>query len=168
MDVTTAFLNGDLAEEIYMNQPDGYVDASQPHKVCRLIKSLYGLKQAPLCWNTKINSVLEAAGFVRAPSDLGIYSFSRNSSVLLLALYVDDLLLLSNDASLVSSAKSLLGSHFSMKDLGAVKSFLGMDVCQEPGRVSLSLSRYLYKVLVDFNMSDCNPVTVPLSPSLDL
>ncbi|OWB64646.1 hypothetical protein B5S29_g5835 [[Candida] boidinii] len=168
MDVTTAFLNGDLAEEIYMNQPDGYVDSSCPDKVCRLVKSLYGLKQAPLCWNTKINSVLEDAGFVRAPSDFGIYSFTRNSSVLLLALYVDDLLLLSNDGSLVTFAKSLLGSHFSMKDLGAVKSFLGMDVSQAPGRVSICLSRYLSKVLADFNMSDCNPVAVPLSPSLDL
>lgn len=168
MDVTTAFLNGDLDEEIYMNQPDGYVDSSCPDKVCRLVKSLYGLKQAPLCWNTKINSVLETAGFIRAPSDLGIYSFTRNSSVLLLALYVDDLLLLSNDASLVTFAKSLLGSHFSMKDLGAVKSFLGMDVSQAPGRVSICLSRYLSKVLADFNMTDCNPVSVPLSPSLDL
>ncbi|GME82246.1 unnamed protein product [[Candida] boidinii] len=168
MDVTTAFLNGDLAEEIYMNQPDGFVDPSCPDKVCHLIKSLYGLKQAPLCWNMKINSVLQSAGFIRAPSDLGIYTFTRGNFILLIALYVDDLLLLSNDDSLVASAKSLLSSHFSMKDLGAVKSFLGMDVAQVSGRVGLSLRRYLSKVLADFHMTDCNAVSVPLSPSLDL
>ncbi|GMG24414.1 unnamed protein product [[Candida] boidinii] len=102
----------------------------------------------------KINSVLQSAGFIRAPSDLGIYTFTRGNFILLIALYVDDLLLLSNDDSLVASAKSLLCSHFSMKDLGAVKSFLGMDVAQVSGRVGLSLRRYLSKVLADFHMTD--------------
>lgn len=161
MDVTTAFLNGDLAEEIYMLPPPGYPSAGS--LVCRLNKSLYGLKQAPLCWNMKINAVLVNAGFARSMSEFGVYCHVSGESVLLVALYVDDLLILSNNLQSLTSTKMLLSSHFKMKDLGAVSTFLGMNVSQSAGTVSVNLSHYLTGLLDAFQLSNCNSVHTPFA-----
>lgn len=161
MDVTTAFLNGDLAEEIYMLPPPGY--PSDGSLVCHLNKSLYGLKQAPLCWNMKINEVLVNAGFARSMSEFGVYCHVSGQSVLLVALYVDDLLILSNNARSLKSTKMLLSSHFKMKDLGAVSTFLGMNVSQSAATVSVNLSHYLTGLLDAFQLSNCNPVHTPFA-----
>ena len=166
MDVTTAFLNGDLHEELYMQPPPGSPAAGS--KVCHLNKSLYGLKQAPLCWNVKINQVLIDFGFVRSMSEFGVYSLVIEKSVTLVALYVDDLLILSNSPSSIDSVKDVLSSHFKMKDLGAVSRFLGMQVSQRPGVVSMHLGQYLAGFLGDFNMSDCNTVQTPLAAGSSL
>ena len=161
MDVTTAFLNGDLAEEIYMQVPDGVKAASDV--VCKLDKSLYGLKQAPLCWNQKINSVLLAAGFTRSISEFGVYSKVVDGHVVLVALYVDDMLILSNSPKLIQATKDMLNSNFKMKDLDVVSTFLGMQVSQSVQGISLNLAKYLSGVLADFGMSDCNSVTTPFA-----
>jgi hypothetical protein len=165
MDVTTAFLNGDLAEEIYMKVPDGV--SAPGNVVCRLNKSLYGLKQAPLCWNEAINSVLLSAGFQRSVSEYGVYTKVDDCSVLIVTLYVDDLLICSNDAAQIAEVKALLCSHYQMKDLGLVKTFLGMEVAQTATQVSVKLSHYLSEFLADFNMQDCNPVTTPFAAGHD-
>ncbi len=161
MDVTTAFLNGDLVEEIYMQPPPGSPLAGSG--VCRLQKSLYGLKQAPLCWNIKINKVLVDLGFSRFMSEFGVYSQVTDGVIVLVALYVDDLLILSNNGSTIQSVKLSLSSHFRMKDLGLVSTFLGMQVSQGLSTVSVHLSRYLHHFLAEFHMSDCNSVTTPLA-----
>ncbi|TID16750.1 hypothetical protein CANINC_004107, partial [Pichia inconspicua] len=159
MDVTTAFLNGDLMEEIYMHPPSG---SPFTGKVFGLKKSIYGLKQAPLCWNLKINQVLIDLGFNRSMAEFGVYSKVVEGKAVLVALYVDDLLIISNDSSNIKDVKFALSSHFQMKDLGLVSTFLGMQVKQESGRVTVSLERYLRNFLSDFNMGDCNSVTTPL------
>lgn len=166
MDVTTAFLNGDLHEEIYMQPPPGSPAAGS--KVCHLNKSLYGLKQAPLCWNVKINQVLLDFGFVRSMSEFGVYSLVIEGSVTLVALYVDDLLILSNTPTSIDSVKDVLASNFRMKDLGLVSRFLGMQVTQRPGIVSMHLGQYLTGFLGEFNMSDCNSVQTPLAAGASL
>ena len=93
MDITTAFLNGDLKEEVYMRQPEGFVAKGQERLVCRLKKSLYGLKQAPRCWNQVLDSQLKAMGFDQSPSDPCIYTSKTDDDFFVLAVYVDDILL---------------------------------------------------------------------------
>ncbi|ESW98399.1 Polyprotein (gag/pol) of Ty1/Copia retrotransposon [Ogataea parapolymorpha DL-1] len=167
MDVTTAFLNGDLRETIYMSQPPGFIETGGEHKVCRLQKSLYGLKQAPLCWNQKIDSVLQKAGFVKTLPEYGVYMkpATKEFSVVLIGLYVDDLLLLSQSDRACRWAKDLLSSHFHMKDLGPVQRFLGMDITQTSSQVHLSLHSYIFQLLQHTGMLDCNPVHIPFASS---
>ena len=165
MDVSTAFLNGTLDEEIYMRIPDG-IDA--PHGlVCKLNKSLYGLKQAPLCWNKAINMVLLSAGFCRSTNEFGIYTKVTDKSIVVVALYVDDLLICSNNMVDIQSVKDLLSSHYKMKDLGVASRFLGMNLTQTKFHVELNLSHYLNEYLRDFNMQDCNPVSTPFAAGTD-
>jgi hypothetical protein len=166
MDVTTAFLNGRLDEEIYMKIPDG-VDAPAG-MVCKLNKSLYGLKQAPLCWNNAINKVLVGAGFNRSLVEYGVYSYSNGSgAVVLVALYVDDLLICSNSPDLIQGVKDLLSSNYKMKDLGLVTTFLGMQIDQSSANVTVKLSHYLSGILSEFGLSDCNSVTTPFAAGTD-
>lgn len=165
MDVTTAFPNGDLDEAIYMQVPDG-VRAS-PGMVCKLNKSPYGLKQAPLCWKNKINRVLLRLGFHRSSVKFGIYSKLVGTHVVLVALYVDDLLILSNQTHLIQTVKSQLSANFKMKDLGLVSTFLDMQISQSSTQVSVHLHHYLPGFLAEFNMSDCNLATTPLPSNFD-
>ncbi|TID31301.1 hypothetical protein CANINC_000106, partial [Pichia inconspicua] len=166
MDVSTAFLNGKLNEEIYMKVPDG-VDAPI-NTVCKLNKSLYGLKQAPLCWNTAINQVLLSAGFKRSVNEFGIYTKVKYNHILVVALYVDDLLICSNNAADIQEVKDLLSSHYKMKDLGVASKFLGMHLKQSGATIGLYLSQYLEQFLIEFNMQDCNPVATPFASGTDL
>ena len=119
MDVKTAFLNGELDEEVYMNQPEGFVVPGNEHKVCKLVKSLYGLKQAPKQWHQKFDEVILSSGFKLNQSDKCVYSrFDSSGSGVLICLYVDDMLIFGTDQLQVDEAKSLLSSKFSMKVLG--------------------------------------------------
>lgn len=165
MDVTTAFLNGHLQEEIYMNVPAG-VDAPAD-MVCKLNRSLYGLKQAPLAWNVAINKVLVSAGFKRSISELGIYSLVDGESIVLVALYVDDLLVCSNSSSWITKIKGVLASHYEMKDLGLVKTFLGMNIHQTVDACSVSSETFLNGVLANFGMESSNSVTTPFASGCD-
>lgn len=94
IDVKTAFLNSDLEEEIYMNQPEGFIIPGQENKVCELVKSLYGLKQAPKQWHEKFSKVMIYSGYAINDVDKCIYSkFDSNNSSVIVCLYVDDLLI---------------------------------------------------------------------------
>ena len=136
--------------------------------MCRLKKSLYGLKQSSLCWNIKINSVLLNYGFNKAVSEFGVYSKVSSGVIILDALYVDDLLILSNDNASIKDVKQELSSKFKMKDLGRVSTFLGMEIMQDDEKVCMHLNRYLLNFLADFGMTEYNAVTVPIAPSTSL
>ena len=165
LDVVTAFLNGSLDEEIYMAVPSG---VSAPHgMVCKLNKSLYGLRQAPARWNSAINSVLVNFGFKRSVVEFGIYSLVTSSGIVLVALYVDDLLIASDCPAMVDKVKQLLFSHYKMKDMGLVTTFLGMQVCQSSSVVSVKLTRYLTNMLDAFDMLNCNAVSTPFAAGTD-
>ena len=127
----------------------------QENMVSRLC-SLYGLKQAPLCLNMKINNVMMSAGFKRSLSEFGLYSKIVNDEVILVALYVDDLLILTNNMALIDQVKLLLNSSFNMKDLGLVNTFLGMKILHSLNGISLHLNKYLNNALQDFSMTGCN------------
>ncbi|RVW63370.1 Retrovirus-related Pol polyprotein from transposon TNT 1-94 [Vitis vinifera] len=117
MDVKTAFLNGDLEEEIYMDQPEGCVVPGR-RKRCKLVKSLYGLKQAPKQWHNKFDHVLVTNGYSINDADKCIYSKYEDNTCVVICLYVDDMLIFGTSLEVVCETKKFLGSKFDMKDLG--------------------------------------------------
>eukprot|EP00253_Pinus_taeda_P001774 PITA_01774 len=129
MDVKYAFLHGDLHEEIYMEQPTGFIQTDS-NLVCWFKKSLYGLKQASRAWYAKMDSFLLETGFSRCHSDNTIYAKKVGKSLIILVLYVDDLILIGNDHNLINHVKSNLKKKFEMTDLGHLHYFLGLQVLQ--------------------------------------
>lgn len=126
MDVKTAFLNGELEEEVYMKQPEGFIIQGQEHKVCKLIKSLYGLKQAPKQWHQKFDEVMLANGYKINECDKCIYSKFHNNEGVIICLYVDDMLIFGTDEEQVVETKKFLSNNFFMKDMGVADVILGI------------------------------------------
>ena len=138
MDVKTVFLNGELNEEIHMEQSEGYVMKGLEDKVCKLNKSLYGLKQAPKMWHLKFDKVVKSYGFQSSYSDKCLYHRSMSNKIVIICVYVDDMLILGSDHSVVSDVKATLTKEFDMKDLGIANTILGMKVSFERQVISLS------------------------------
>ena len=132
MDVKTAFLNGDLDEDIYMQQPDGYraVGAQADH-VWKLNRSLYGLKQAGRAWNKKMDAALVELGYKPLHSDSCVYVKQDGDSVMYLLVYVDDLLLVTNDTAQLTAIKAALSRRFDMKDMGEAHFILGVQITRD-------------------------------------
>jgi hypothetical protein len=132
MDVVTAFLYGLLDEVIFMRQPEGYVKRGREHLVCKLLKSLYGLKQSPRQWNKRFHEFMLSLGFTQSEHDCCLYIKRVNDheafGFILLALYVDDMLIAAKNKSDITKLKAQLSSEFSMKDLGPAKRILGMEI----------------------------------------
>eukprot|EP00253_Pinus_taeda_P020882 PITA_20882 len=137
MDVKSPFLHGDLHEEIYMEQPIGFIQTDSS-LVCRLKKSLYGLKQAPRAWYAKMDNFLLESGFSRCHSGNTVYTKKVGNSLIILVLYVDDLILTGSDPNLINHVKSRLKKKFEMTDLGHLHYFLGLQVLQSKEGISLS------------------------------
>ena len=161
MDVKTAFLNGDLDEEIYMEQPEGYLLPGNEQKVCKLVKSLYGLKQAPKQWHQKFDSVILSNGFIPNSCDKCLYTKTCKTTVIFLCLYVDDMLIISNDLKGILETKKFLTSTFKMKDLGLVDTILGIKVKRNSGGYELSQTHYIEKMLDKFKHLNFKEVTTP-------
>ncbi|RVW46251.1 Retrovirus-related Pol polyprotein from transposon TNT 1-94 [Vitis vinifera] len=121
MDVKTAFLNGYLEEEIYMDQPKGCVVPEKKKKVCKLVKSLYGLKQAPKQWHNKFDHVFVTNGYSINDTDKCIYSKYEDNTYVVIYLYVDDMLIFGTSLEVLCETKKFLGSKFDMKDLGELE-----------------------------------------------
>eukprot|EP00253_Pinus_taeda_P008239 PITA_08239 len=154
MDVKSAFLHGDLHEEIYMEQPIGFIQIDSS-LVCRIKNSLYGLKQAPRAWYAKMDSFLSESSFSRCHSDNTVYTKKVGKSLIILVLYVDDLILTGSDPNLINHAKSSLKKKFEMTDLGHLHYFLGLQVLQSKEGISLSQSNAeASPLLVGFTNSD--------------
>ncbi|KAK1603447.1 hypothetical protein QYE76_037309, partial [Lolium multiflorum] len=166
MDVKTAFLNGDIEEELYMVQPKGFVDPKNADKVCKLQRSIYGLKQASRSWNRRFDKVIKNFGFIQCHGEACIYKKVSGSSVAFLILYVDDILLIGNDIELLSSVKGYLNNSFSMKDLGEASYILGIKIYRDRSRrlIGLSQSTYLDKILKKFRMDESKKGFLPMLP----
>ena len=169
MDVKTAFLQGDLEEEIYMRQPDGYIDNDKPNHVCKLKKSIYGLKQAARCWNSAIDSHLKSNGYKNSGVDPCVYIKSVRQSngridFVILAIWVDDILMFSNNIDMLTDEKVSIGSRFKVEDLGEMHYILGMRVKQDRKSRTFSSSqpKYLEGILKRLNMDKCKPISTPL------
>eukprot|EP00253_Pinus_taeda_P024815 PITA_24815 len=167
MDVKSAFLHGDLHEEIYMEQPIGFIQTDFC-LVCRLKKSLYGLKQAPRAWYVKMDSFLLESGFSRCHSDNTVYTKKEGKSLIILVLYVDDIILTGSDPNLINHVKSSLKNKFEMTDLGHLHYFLGLQVLQSKeveaeyrGAVEASKEAlWLRQIVSEFGFQQQHPTTL--------
>ncbi|GJS20023.1 zinc finger, CCHC-type containing protein, partial [Tanacetum coccineum] len=165
MDIKTTFLNGDLDEDVYIKQPEGFVMPGNEHKVCNLVKSLYGLKQAPKQWHQKFDEVVLSSGFLLNQSDKCVYSkFNSFSEGDIICLYVDDMLIFGTDRNQVDKTKKFLSSKFSMKDMGEASVILGSKIKRENKAIVITQSQYIKKLLKKFNRKDCSPVSTPIDP----
>src|SRR4051812_28902051 len=170
MDVKTAFLNGNLDEDVYMIQPEGFVDPQNASKVCKLQKSIYGLKQASRSWNIRFKKVVKSFGFIENEKETCVFKKFSGSSIVFLILYVDDILLIGNDIPMLEAVKDSLKNSFSMKDLGEATYILGIKIYRDRLRrlIGLSQSTYIDKVLKRFNMHEAKKGFLPASHGIKL
>ena len=164
MDVKTTFLNGDLEEEVYMKQPEGFSYREGEHLVCKLKKSIHGLKQASHQWYYKFHGVITSFGFIENPMDQCIYQKVSGSKTCFLVLYVDDILLATNDKGMMHGVKQFLSKNFDMKDMGEASYVIGIKIHRDRSRGILGLSQetYINKILERFRMKDCSPSVAPI------
>lgn len=167
MDAVTAFLQGDLEEEVYMAQPQEFQQGLQ---VCRLNKAIYGLKQASRQWNKKLDSAIKEFGLTQSNVDPCIYFNIKNQSRLYVAVYVDDLLIFTNNINEKNRLKTELSKQFKMKDLGEAHSCVGLRITRDRnnGKIYLDQQQYTEEILTRFNMFDCKPVATPADPNQKL
>ena len=168
LDVTTAFLNGTLDEEIYMKQPEGFEIKGKEHLVCKLRKSIYGLKQASRCWNTALHAHLCTIGFCQSDNDPCIYV--SEDGMVTLAVYVEDIILGACGEKLMKEVKQAIGQKFITRDMGELEYFLGVAVNQnkKSGAVWIGQPMYTRKVIKKFNMRQAKPVATPVDSSVKL
>ncbi|KAL6314756.1 hypothetical protein AAG906_027104 [Vitis piasezkii] len=168
MDVKTAFLNEDLNEEVYMEQPEGFVLLGNENKVCKLVKSLYGLKQAPEKWHEKFDHAILSDGFRHNNVDKCLYSKTCDDYMVIVCLYVDDMLILSDDMKGIIETKRFLSSTFKMKDLGEVDTILGIKVKRNSGGYALNQTHYIEKVVSKFSHLKIKDANTPFDSSIKL
>ncbi|CAJ2667746.1 unnamed protein product [Trifolium pratense] len=163
LDVKSAFLNGDLQEEIYVEQPEGFAVQGGEDKVYLLKKALYGLKQAPRAWYSKINDHLLSIGFEKSLSESTLYVKHKGKNSLIISLYVDDLLVTGDDTRLVEEFKQEMMQAFEMTDLGLMTFFLGIEIKQNENDVFIYQKKYAKEILKKFQMEECKTVSTPMN-----
>jgi hypothetical protein len=168
MDVKSAFLNDDLQEEVYVEQPVGFIVTSKEHKVLKLKKALYGLHQVPRAWNVKLDDILLSLGFWRTPSEHAIYVRWNGNVQLVVGVYIDDLIMTGSDHDNVRSFKEEMVAAFKMSNLDLLHYYLGIEVKQSASGISLSQCAYAMKILERSGMTGCNPCHVPMETRLKL
>ncbi|GMI77003.1 cysteine-rich RLK (RECEPTOR-like protein kinase) 8 [Hibiscus trionum] len=168
MDVKSTFLNGVLEEEVYVEQPPGYVKKGAEGKVLKLKKALYGLKQAPRAWNTRIDQYFKSHGFLQCPYENALYVKVKNGDMLVVALYVDDLIFMGSNCEMIDEFKKAMVGEFEMKDLGLMFYFLGLEIKQGDGGIFVSQETYAKEILRRFKMEDCKPVSTPVDCGVKL
>ena len=165
MDVKTTFLNGDLEEEIYMQQPVGFVKEGQENKVCRLLKSIYGLKQSSRQWYIHFHNTIILNGFIMIDEDHCVYIKRSMDKFIIMSLYVDDILIAGNSKEHINEIKGWLSSNFEMKDMGEAAYILGVKISRDRSKKLLSLSQesYINKILERFHMQHSKPIDTPIA-----
>src|SRR3954463_9584392 len=170
MDVQTAFLDGILTEDMYMMQPEGFVDPNNDRAVCKLLKSIYGLKQASRSWNIQFDEVVKEFGFIKNEQEPCVYKKESGRALVFLILYVDDILLIGNDIPMLESVKTSLKNSFWMKGLGEAAYIMGIKIYRDRSRrlIGLSQSIYIDKVLKRFSMEEAKKGFLPMSHGIKL
>jgi len=177
MDVSMAFLNGEIDAEIYMKIPEGLGVDGEPAPgedpkcwVIRLLKGLYSIKQGPQIWALKLHSMLVNISFERMDCDHSVYVYHCGDVRILMPIHVDDLLIASNSRDTLQLVKTELGSHFKLHDQGPATSILGMKISHDRATRMICLSQpgYIRSILEDFHMADCNPTLTPMDEHLKL
>ena len=195
LDVCAAYLNGDLDEEIFMEVPQLYQDILEElideakgqgddqlrvkadkelqaiktgNKVCMLKKAIYGVKQAGRQWNKKFDGELRHIGLIPSDNEPCCYSMRKGKEVLIVMIYVDDIVMASQNLGWMSQVKRSLMSVFEIKDLGPISHCLGIDFKQGKGKITMSQESYIAEILEKFGMSDSCPVGTPVNPASKL
>ncbi|GKD56841.1 retrotransposon protein, putative, ty1-copia subclass [Tanacetum coccineum] len=170
MDVKTAFLNGYLDEDIYMVQPEGFVDPNHPRKVCKLQRSIYGLKQASRSWNKRFDEEIKRFGFTQNLDEPCVYQKASGSNVTFLILYVDDIIIMGNHIPSLQSVKDYLGKCFAIKDLGEAAFILGITIYRDRTKrlTGLGQNAYMDKILKRYRMDNSECGNIPMQEKLDL
>ncbi|KAH9752530.1 hypothetical protein KPL71_014732 [Citrus sinensis] len=165
IDAKTTFLNEDLDEEIYMEQPEA---PGQEKKVCKLVKSLYGLNQAPKQWHEKFDHTMITSGFKINECDKCVYVKATENDYVILCLYVDDMLIVGSDDDMIKSTKNMLKSKFGMKEMGLTDVILGIKISKASNGLILSQTHYVDKILEKFNKDDNTVSKTPLDTIIHL
>ena len=147
MDVQSAFLNGEIQEEVYVQQPEGFEKKGEEHKVYRLLKALYGLRQAPRAWYTRLRKCLESLGFEKCPYEHAVYMKREGNEFLIVGVYVDDLLVTGTSVENIVKFKKQMCCEFEMSDLGKLSYYLGIEVEQGHDYIELKQTAYAKKIL---------------------
>jgi hypothetical protein len=170
IDIRIAFLNGELNEEIYMDQPLGFKTKGQERKVCKLKRSIYGLKQASRQWNVKFHQAILKDGFIMMEEDHCVYLKRSNNSFIILSLYVDDILTAGNNKEMIDTTKKWFLSNFEMKDMGEANYVFGVKIIRDRAKWLLGLTQetYIKKMLERYHMQDIKPMDTLVDKSLSL
>ncbi|CAJ2639360.1 unnamed protein product [Trifolium pratense] len=168
MDVKSAFLNGVLDEEVYIEQPQGYEVKGEEEKVLKLKKALYGLKQAPRAWNARIDKYFQDKNFIKCPYEHALYIKAQGEDILIVCLYVDDLIFTGNNPTMFEEFKKEMTKEFEMTDIGFMSHYLGIEVKQEDHGILITQEGYAKEVLKKFKMDDANPVSTPMECGIKL
>ncbi|GJR20454.1 retrovirus-related pol polyprotein from transposon TNT 1-94 [Tanacetum coccineum] len=169
MDVKTEFLNGPLKEEVYVAQPDGFVDPDHPEKVYRQRKALYGLKQAPRAWYDELSNFLMYKGFTKGTIDLTLFTIKYGEDILLVQIYVDDIIFGSTNPKFSKRFEKLMHSRFEMSLMGEMKFFLGLQIHQSPRGIFINQAKYTLEILKKHGMEKGQSIGTPMAtkPKLD-
>ncbi|GJU19173.1 retrovirus-related pol polyprotein from transposon TNT 1-94 [Tanacetum coccineum] len=168
MDVKTAFLNGDLQEEVFVSQPEGFEDQENPTHVYRLKKALYGLKQAPRAWYDTLSKFLMANNFFKGAVDPTLFTRKSGKHILLVQIYVDDIIFASTDLNACNIFSKEMSSKFQMSMMGQMSFFLGLQISQSPGGIFINQAKYALETLKKYGMDLSDPVDTPMVDRLKL
>ncbi|GJW37352.1 retrovirus-related pol polyprotein from transposon TNT 1-94 [Tanacetum coccineum] len=155
-----------LKEEVYVNQPDGFVDPHHPDKVYRLKKALYGLKQAPRAWYDELSNFLVSKGFSKCSIDPTLFITKHGDDILLVQIYVDDIILGSTNPKLSIKFEKLMHNKFEMSMMGELKFFLGIQIHQSPRGIFINQDKYAQEILKKHGMTSCDSIGTPMATDL--
>ncbi|GJW91475.1 retrovirus-related pol polyprotein from transposon TNT 1-94 [Tanacetum coccineum] len=168
MDVKTAFLNGDIQEEVFVSQPEGFEDQDNPTHVYRLKKALYGLKQAPRAWYDTPSKFLLAKNFFKGAVDPTLFTRKSGKHILLVQIYVDDIIFASTDHNACNIFSKEMNSKFQMSMMGQMSFFLGLQVSQSPRGIFINQAKNALETLKKYGMDRSDPVDTPMVDRLKL
>lgn len=181
MDVSNAFLHGDLVEDVYMKIPQGYtqlgsritfnasLDFNPDHSlVCKLNKSLYGLKQAPRLWFAKLSSTLLSLDYAQSKTDYILFVNHTSTDLTIILVYVDDLLITGNCMTSINSLKQMLAKTFHMKDLGPLRYFLGLEIDRTASGIFLCQKKYTLDIIKEHGLENARPLQLPMDANIKL
>nr|GEV20985.1 retrovirus-related Pol polyprotein from transposon TNT 1-94 [Tanacetum cinerariifolium] len=163
MDVKTVFLYGPLKEEVYVNQPDGFVNPYHPDKVYRLKKALYGLKQALRVWYDELSNFLVSKGFSKGFIDPTLFITKHMGDILLVQIYVDDIIFGSTNPKLSKHFEKLIHNKFEISMMGELNFILGIQIHQSPHGILINQAKYAQEILIKHGMTSCDSVGTPMA-----
>lgn len=168
LDVKSTFLHGELKEEVYVRQPEGFIQQGNLGKVYKLTKALYGLRQAPRAWNVKLDQTLKSLDLKKCNLEQAVYTKRSKTCTLIVGVYVDDLIITGTPKKEIDFFKSQMEEKFEMSDLGLLAYYLGIEVTQTGRDITIKQTGYINKILKETSMMDNNDTKIPLDPDTKL